>query len=152
MNDRINLFWDEFLKCTGKRSTTRYIEAFHFERNERLASELLELVLKGQKKATCSSLYYYEITGTRQPMVADYNIITDWNGNPKCIIQTISVIIKPFKDIDFKLCSHEGEDDTLESWRRGHEKYFKAEGEELGYEFNEDMPVVFEDFEVVYPL
>lgn len=29
-------------------------------------------------------------------------------------------------------------------------KIFQRRGQSLGYEFSEDMPVVFEDFEVVY--
>ena len=37
----------------------------------------------------------------------------------------------------------------LESWRKNHEKFFKEEGRLLGYEFSEDMPVIFEEFEVV---
>ncbi|WIV12718.1 hypothetical protein [Proteiniborus sp. MB09-C3] len=41
-------------------------------------------------------------------------------------------------------------DDTLESWRVGHINFFKKEGNKLGYEFRNDMPVIFEDFEVVY--
>lgn len=44
----------------------------------------------------------------------------------------------------------EGEDDTLESWRAGRTRFFTREGAELGYEFSQDMPVVFEDFRVIY--
>ncbi len=59
-------------------------------------------------------------------------------------------IIK-FKDMTFALCSKEGEDDSLESWRNNHISFFTREGkEECGYEFSEDMPIVFEEFEVVY--
>lgn len=50
----------------------------------------------------------------------------------------------------YDICKREGEDDSLESWRAGHIKYFTQEGKQVGYDFREDMPVVFEDFEVVY--
>ena len=56
----------------------------------------------------------------------------------------------PFRDMTFDVCKREGEDDTLESWQQGHRKFFAMEAAELGYEFNEDMPVLFEDFEVVW--
>ena len=49
-----------------------------------------------------------------------------------------------------RVWGQEGEDDSLESWREGHIRFFRNEGKELGYEFKEDMLVVFEDFEVVY--
>ena len=48
------------------------------------------------------------------------------------------------------ICKREGEDDTLESWQQGHRHFFTEEGKAMGYEFSETMPVVFEDFEVVY--
>ena len=65
------------------------------------------------------------------------------------MIRTVRVTRLPYKDITFDLARREGEDDTLESWRNSHEKFFREEGKELGYEFSEDMTVVFEEFEVV---
>ena len=50
----------------------------------------------------------------------------------------------------FDLCRLEGEDDSLDSWRRSHIAFFTAEGEQAGYSFTEDMPVIFEQFRVVY--
>ena len=150
MEKKIESFWSEFLEKKNLDKHTKYVEAFHFELNEKLANELLQLVLNGQKKATASSLLGYEIEQTILPKIGDYSMITDWEGNPKCVIETINVVVIPYKDITFDICKREGEDDTLESWRQGHERFFREEGKELGYEFSEDMPVVFEDFKVVY--
>ena len=104
----------------------------------------------GQKRATASSLWRYEIEGERVPKVGDLSIVTDWEGVPRCVIETIAVTIVPFLDITYDICKREGEDDTLESWREGHIKFFKEEGKKLGYEFRNGMTVIFEDFEVVY--
>lgn len=147
----IDKFWKEFLFRTNKSETTKYFDIFHFELTEKWANELLRLVLIGQKKATASSLWSYEIEGERIPKVGDLNIVTDWEGVPRCIIETTAVTIIPFSEITFDICKREGEDDSLESWHIGHTKYFTEEGKILGYKFNEDMPVVFEDFKVVYP-
>lgn len=147
---KIEDFWDKFLKETGKSSDVNYIDCFHFELTEKLANELLKLVLIGQKRATASSLWAYEIKGDNIPQKGDFSIVTDWDGNPKCVIETVEVSILPFGEITFDICKREGEDDNLESWRKGHIKFFTSEGRELGYNFSEDMPVVFEDFEVVY--
>lgn len=146
----INEFWKEFLKATNKDRATEYIDCFHFELTEKLANELLELVLTGQKRATCSSLLAYEVEGSRIPQVGDYSIITDWEGTPRCVIETTAVTILNYKEITFDICSREGEDDCLEAWKRGHEKFFTEDGKALGYEFSQDMPVVFEDFKVVF--
>lgn len=148
--EKINIFWDAFLSETSRDETTKYLDVFHFELTEKWANELLRLVLIGQKKATASSLWAYEIEGERIPEVGDLSIVTDWEGGPKCVIETIAVTIIPFSDITYDICKREGEDDTLESWREGHIHFFKEEGNEIGYEFRDDMPVIFEDFKVVY--
>ena len=84
------------------------------------------------------------------PEKGSYSIVTDWEGVPKCVIETTNVRILPFKDVTYDICKLEGEDDSLESWRKGHISFFKEEGKKSGYEFSEEMPVVFEEFEVVY--
>ena len=148
--EKIDIFWKAFLRETSRCDTTKYLDVFHFELTEKWANELLRLVLIGQKKATASSLWGYEIEGERAPEVGDLSIVTDWDGVPRCVIETIMVTLIPFLDITYDVCKREGEDDTLESWRVGHIHFFMEEGNELGYEFRDDMPVFFEDFEVVY--
>jgi uncharacterized protein YhfF len=150
--EKVDIFWKEFLRKTGRGQSTKYLDVFHFELTEKWANELLRLVLIGQKKATASSLYSYEIEGERLPEVGDLSIITDWEGVPKCVIERTAVTIIPFSEITYDICKREGEDDTLQSWREGHIRFFKAEGKELGYDFREDLPVVFEDFEVIFQL
>lgn len=147
---KIDMFWSTFLDKTSKSKTTKYLDIFHFELTEKWSNELLRLVLIGQKKATASSLWAYELESQEIPKVGDLSIVTDWEGVPRCVIETTKITIIPFSDITFEMCRREGEDDTLESWRAGHIRYFKNEGNEIGYEFNDNMPVVFEDFEVVY--
>lgn len=147
---RISSFWQAFIKSKGLSKDTPIFETFHFERTETLANALLNLVLKGQKKATASSYYAFEKQNERLPKPGDLSIVTDWDNNPWCVIETTKVIILPFKDMTYDICKEEGEDDTLESWRKGHQRFYEAEGKELGYTFSEAMPVVFESFKVVY--
>ena len=148
--NKIDLFWSRFLEEKGYDDSKKYLEAFHFELTEDLANELLSLVLEGKKKATSSSFKAYEKEGSNLPKIGDLSIVTDWDGNPRCIIETKNITIIPFKDITYDICSREEEDDSLESWREGHIRFFSNEGKEIGYEFTEDMLVVFEDFEVIY--
>ncbi|MFU8786809.1 MAG: ASCH domain-containing protein [Candidatus Izemoplasmataceae bacterium] len=148
--DTIQAFWQRFLKALNKPENTKYISCFHFELTEHLANELLALVLKGQKKATASSLLAYEIEKEPLPKIGELSIVTDFNGTPRCVIETQAVTIIPFNEMTYEICKREGEDDTLESWQAGHRKFFSAEGKIVGYEFREDLPVVFEDFKVIY--
>jgi uncharacterized protein YhfF len=145
-------FWADFLKNTGRDASTPYLECFHFDLNERSANELLELVLSGRKRATASSLYYFEKSNVKLPEPGDLSIVTDWNGTPRCVIRTEDVQILPFQDVTFELCKWEGEDDCLESWQIGHTRFFTEEGNEVGYRFSEEMPVVFEKFSCIYSI
>lgn len=144
------MFWDRFLKKTGRDKNTKYLEVFHFHLSEYWANELLKLVLDGTKRATSSSLKSFKINGLKMPETGDLSIVTDWNGIPRCVIETLTVAILPFKDMTYDICKREGEDECLDTWRLGHISFFKSEGKELGYEFDEEMLIVFEDFEVVY--
>lgn len=148
----VDEFWNTFLLEQGKDDDIQYIDCFHFELTEKWANELLRLVLLGKKQATSSSLLAYEISGDRVPLIGDYSIVTDWDGNPRCVIETTNITILPFKDITFEICKREGEDDSLESWRKGHIKFFTEDGKELGYTFSENMPVIFEDFKVIFTI
>jgi uncharacterized protein YhfF len=143
-------FWQEFLDKTGQPESTKYYEVFHFELTEKLANHLLGLVLCGKKRATASSLWALQLQNERLPDVGEFSIVTDWQGIPACVIQTVAIKVIPFSEITYEICRREGEDDSLENWRQGHRRFYHAEGKDLGYEFTEEMPVVFEDFIVVY--
>ena len=146
----VETFWQGFLRDTGRSPDTKYLESFYFGLSEKSANTLLELVLSGKKRATASSLLAYKEDLSKAPEAGDLSIVTDWDGIPRCVIETKAVNIYRFGDITFDICKREGEDACLETWREGHTRYFTADGKEQGYEFSEDMPVLFEDFEVVY--
>lgn len=125
------------------------LEKWHFELTEKACNSLLDLVLKGQKRATSSSLAAFELVDETMPKEGELSVITDWDGNPRCVVRTKKLHILPYEEITYDLAKLEGEDETLDSWKRSHERFFTREGEMLGYHFSPQMPVVFEEFEVV---
>ena len=128
------------------------LERWHFEMSEGPANDLLDLVLEGKKRATASSLLGYEIEGEPLPQEGALSVITWWDGTPGCVIRTTRVRVIPYREITFDIAKLEGEDDDLASWQRNHQAFFEAEGKALGYVFSENMPVVFEEFEVIQVL
>ncbi len=148
--NKVEKYFDEFKKEHPVYRDASYYSAFHFHYEENVANELLELVLSGEKTATSSALPVYEVLNEEPPKVGDLSIVTDFASNPKCIIKTVKITVIPFKNMTFELCKKEGEDDSLESWRSNHTKFFTAESKSEGYIFNEDMEVIFEEFEVIY--
>lgn len=129
---------------------TKYFESFSFGVDKRIADELLTLVLNGKKRATCSSYVEYVNNNVGIPSVGDYSIVLDGNGIPKCVIRTAQVTLMKFKDMTFEICSREGEDATLDSWRVGHIKHFSILLKKFDIEFSEELDIVFEDFELIY--
>lgn len=148
--NKIQTFWENFLKETKRDLNTTYMSHFYFEHTEYWANELLRLVLIGQKQATSSSYQSYIIEGEPLPKIGDLNIVTDFDGNPKGVIETTQITILPFKDLTFDIVKREGEDATLDSWQKNHIKFFKAEGQKIGYTFDEHLLVVFEDFKLIH--
>jgi len=111
------------------------------------------LVLNGQKRGTASISRAYEIVGDPLPKCGEYSVITDFEGNAKCIIQTTTIEIYPFKSVPSSFAKHEGEGDlSLKYWRKIHADCFSRELAQLGETFNEDMDVICEYFNVVYPV
>ena len=146
----VDKFWQEFLEATNRDKNLTYYDCFHFCHDEKFANELLELVLAGKKTATAASFLSYEAEGISPPQVGSLSIVTNFAGEPYCVIETTAVTKIPFNEMTYDICKREGEDDTLESWQEGHRRFFKMDAEMGDYEFTEDMPVLFEDFKVVY--
>lgn len=127
----------------------RNLEKWSFGLSEKMANTLANLVLEGKKRATSSSFLGYQIEGIEIPKAGERSVITFWDGTPACVVENKRVRIIPFKDMTFDLVRLEGEDENLESWQNNHRSFFTEEGKEIGYTFCEDMPVVFEEFEVI---
>lgn len=121
---------------------------WHLGLTEKASDFLLGLVLEGKKRATASSLWAYELD---DPIthVGEMSVITYWDKTPACVVKTTNVRILPFCDITYDIAKLEGEDEDLDSWRRKHKRFFEEEGRQNGYDFSEDMLVVFEEFEVI---
>ena len=143
-------YWDRFQKEHG--ITESSVNAWSFGDNSELADELVELVLIGKKTGTATLVIELDREGEKMPEVGDHNIILDGTGKPAAIIRTTSVEIKPFNEVEEAFAYSEGEDDrTLESWRREHWKYWTRVGQKLGFAMKEDLLVICENFELVYP-
>lgn len=113
---------------------------------------LAQLVLEGLKTATASTEVLYELEQEPLPPVGGYNIILDSRDRPVCVTRTTRVYVVPFDQVSPAHAWKEGEGDrSLNYWRRVHRDFFTDELAEAGLAFREDIPVVCEEFEVVFP-
>ena len=120
----------------------RGLRSFAFGDGPDLADELLELVLKGVKTATCSTEDEPNISKPGERW-----IVLDGRGDPRCVIETTEVTFRRFGDVDAAFAHDEGEgegDRSLAYWRSAHRNYFGRLGK-----FSEDMMLMCERFRLV---
>jgi uncharacterized protein YhfF len=128
-------------------------QVWHFGDGAALAQELAELVLRGPKRATAGLLWEAESDPNAMPMLGGYSVVTDGGGAPQMVLRTSRVEIRPFAEVDADFAAAEGEGDgSLEYWRAAHWSYFSRRCEVLGRTASEEMPVILERFELVYPV
>jgi uncharacterized protein YhfF len=118
----------------------RSLRSFAFGDGQRLADELLELVLAGVKTATCSTEDEPNISTPGERW-----IVLDGRGDPRCVIESTEVSYRRFGEVDAAFAHDEGEGDrSLAYWRQAHRTYFGRLGK-----FSEDMMLMCERFRLV---
>ena len=142
--------WQRFRVVRGLPQSARGHDCCDFESTRSVAEHALGLVLQGIKRATFTSLHAFQQRGLRPPKRGDLSIVTQWDGVPRCVIQTVGVLILPYAQVSAEQALSEGEDSTLEGWRIRQRNFLMAEGRELGYTFSPEMQLVMESFRVVY--
>ncbi len=148
----VEQFWDRFLSAKDlPDSTPGPGDADFFGDHVDLADELLELVIRGPKRATAGAVLDFELEGTPIPTVGDRWVVCDGTGRPRAVLTTTEVRVGPFNSVDDEFAWDEGEGDrSRDDWVRGHENFFRRYLPTIGHEFRDDLPVVFERFELAY--
>ena len=84
--------------------------------------------------------------------MGEYNVILNAKDEAVCVTKTTKVYVVPFREVSADHAYREGENDrSLDSWRAVHRDFFTEEVTAAGFTFDEDMPVVCEEFLRVYP-
>jgi uncharacterized protein YhfF len=117
------------------------MNSFSFGDNPQMANELLGLVVSGKKTGTC----WAEKWGLQGVEVGKRSTIKDGAGKPRAIIETLSVSLVPFTEVDESFVRAEGEGDlSLGYWRKEHTAFFEREGT-----YSDDMKIYCERFKLV---
>ncbi len=144
-------YWEDYVKQQPDPEATarRFYESFHFSSSKELADELAELVVQGVKTATSGLVWEYQEKGVIQ--LGQLSVVTDWDNNPVCIMETTEVRIIPFKEVDEQFAYDYGEEErTLQWWQEAVGNYYRRMSASANQEFNENSLVVCERFKVIY--
>ncbi|KPP87095.1 MAG: hypothetical protein HLUCCA08_04020 [Rhodobacteraceae bacterium HLUCCA08] len=134
------------MATTLEAALARYpgAQCFRFGDGPGLCADLLDLVRRGTKTATCGALRDYEAGAEALPEPGRIDIALHWDGTPALAIETTEVTQRRFDAVDADFALAEGEDDSLAGWQEGHRRYFERNGG-----WSPDMMLVCERFRLV---
>ncbi len=151
-DNSVDVLWKSFQEENSEYSNQTFNDSFHFCDNKEDADECAILVQKGIKQATSTSLWWFQKEESEIPEIGALYVITDWEGKAKAIVKTLKVEQVAFKDIDESYAKIEGEGDkSLNHWKKVHWDYYTREMNEFEEHPSEDMIIVCEIFETLFP-
>jgi uncharacterized protein YhfF len=149
--DQVAQFWSRFLGSGAiDRSTPVPSTVEPFGDSVELADELIGLVVGGVKRATAAALAEYELEGVSLPRRGTIRIATDGAGRARAVLRTTEIRIGPLRSVDESFAWDEGEGDrTREWWLAAHGDFFRRFLPTIGVDFDPEMSMVFERFDVL---
>jgi uncharacterized protein YhfF len=116
------------------------------------ATELAELVVLGQKRATAGLLRQFGPEGEPLPVIGGFVVLVDGRAQPRAIWRTTELRLGPLVSVDDAFAWDEGEGDRSRAyWLKVHRAFFARVAERGGFDFHDDIETVFERFAVVWP-
>ncbi len=153
LNAQTEAFWQAYLTSLphSEEARRRFYEVFSIGNSPEAADEGATIIKQGVKTATSSLLWAYQATNKPLPAVGSLSIVVDGRGEPVCVVETITVEIKGFAEVDAAFAYDYGEwDRTLETWRAHCWAFNAPHCHALRKAPTPEMPLVCERFKVVY--
>lgn len=143
-------FWREFCAATGIH-VDEY-DVVTFGDNAAMATELTDLVVAGQKRATAGLLRQFGSEGEPLPVLGGYVVLVDGEARPRAVWRTTELRIGPLASVDQQFAWDEGEGErTREWWLSAHRRFFGRQASVEVFQMQDEIETVFERFEVVWP-
>lgn len=122
-----------------------------FGRSRAQCAQMLELIRAGAKTAAFSLLWELEANHEPLPKRGDCFVVIDYDGNPGCVIRIAAVQSLPFREISEQQTRHGAPGERqLDTWRSVYWEEWRQVLERVGRTPNEEMIVLFQQFEVLY--
>jgi len=155
--DATRAFWAQACEATGTDpATTHHAGTFAEPRTPERApflDQLSEMALAGDKRGTAHMKLQFEHDAIPMREPGDCWIVTTCAGDPVCVVRITGVAITPFEEVGETFAASEGEGDlSVAHWRNAHLAYFQHQRQAWGEAWCDDMPIICENFERIYPL
>ena len=143
-------YWGEFRRA--RSGPEQPYDVCRMGDSAAFGDELLQLVLKGPKRATACLLRDVESGREVMARVGGHVVVLDGADRPRAIWRTRTVEVKPLDQVDDAFAWDEGEGDrTRADWLAMHVRYFTKRAMAEGFAFAASLPAVFERFTLVWP-
>ena len=145
--------WNSFTESNPKFKKDELPDTDFFDNSEEEPSKYAELIVDG-KKRTSSGLYlWYKEANVDLPKVGTKLIVTDYNGKALAIIETKKSDTIPFNQISKEYAELDmGTNiEPLQKWKKAHWDIFANSLQENGQKATDEMLVVCEWFETIWP-
>lgn len=143
-------YWNNFLEKTNRDKEEKCSGDLFFEGKNFINAELNSIVLAGQKTAFFTTLATFTIDGEPLPVSGELYILVDNQNKPLCVLEMESVNIIPFNEVTWDMAQKEGECSTFGEWKEKMQEYIEDECHVLGFDYSEDIKLVFQTFKVIY--
>ena len=145
--------WNNYTRSNSEFKNNEIPESWYFHNNKDDANRLAKLTLNGKKRAGSSLYALYQKYNVDLPKVGTKQIITDFDGKALAIIETKKVDTIPFHKIskDYAEMDMGTKIDPLKKWKKAHWDFFASVMEESGEKPTEEMLIVCEMFEIIWP-
>ncbi len=146
----IEAFWLDYQRCCDIK--VEGFSATALGPTASVADELAELIERGVKRAHASLLRDFQQSLEALPQPGDHLVVLDGSGLPRVIVRNSHVEKRHFADIDAEFAFEAGEGDLgLRWWLSAYRQQFAEQAERDGFEVDEELELVLEYFELVWP-
>lgn len=150
--DNIEHFWRDFVTRNPDvvtLDTPHTVEQLGCYPEE--SDEEVQLILEGMKNTACGVLWAWDLDQTPFPEVGQITVVLDGRSQPRCIIQATNITILPFNEMEqhYLECGL-SDAQTVAQFCAVYWRYFTRSLEEIGRRPSPNMPVVCEEFELLY--
>lgn len=144
--------WNKYVESNPEFKHQKIPESEFFHNNKEDANRLAELTQNGKKKASSGLLSLYKQYNIELPKVGTKQIITDFDGKAKAIIENVSVDTIPFNQISKEYAELDMATDVapLEKWKKAHWDFFESFLKERGEKPTEEMLIVCVRFKTIW--
>jgi len=145
-------FWDAACRALPDETAGRSYRTRSFGTDEAISKVILGLILAGQKTGTFAVDWEYDARQEPRPARGDLYIVIDHAGAPRALVRITATERVAFSDIGERHVQCEGPAlRSIEPWRKLHWDYWSRTLRKIGREPAEDMPVLYQAFELLYP-